>query len=208
MRRPVFIARQSAHPTGCLGNIIGRIMASETAGDNERAISLLRIQSGESVLDVGTGHGSSLKRIAASADEVTAVGVDPSDVMLSIARLRNAQLLRSGQVRIEKAASDNLPFADASFDKAMAVHTLYFWKPAEPHLREIARVLKPGARFCLGFRPAEDSRATSMFPSTVYEFRTIAAVENLVAECGFRVLKHESDVDARKSMAWLLVHRS
>ena len=77
MRRPEFIARQGGHPRGCLGAIIGRIMANETAADNERAIALLAVANGDQVLDVGTGHGRSLGTIAARERRVTAVGVTP-----------------------------------------------------------------------------------------------------------------------------------
>src|SRR5262249_18755595 len=85
MRRPEFIARQSAHPKGVLGTIIGRIMASETARDNKQAVRLLDIRNGERVLDVGTGHGVSLAELAKAAEHVTAIGVDVSDAMLAIA---------------------------------------------------------------------------------------------------------------------------
>src|SRR6185436_5591997 len=111
---------------------------------------LLGIQSGEQVLDVGTGHGQSLGAIARAADHVVAIGVDSSDAMLAIAAKTNRALIQSGRVRLEKASSDHLPFDDHAFDAAMAMHTIYFWRPAEPHLKEIARVLRPGGRFVIG----------------------------------------------------------
>jgi hypothetical protein len=85
MRRPDFIARQGAHPSGCLGAIIGRIMANETAADNAKAIALLGIRNREQVLDVGTGHGRSLGVIANSAPGVTArpVSIRPKSCWLS-----------------------------------------------------------------------------------------------------------------------------
>ena len=41
MKRPIFIARQSARPSGLLGRLIAGIMARETADLNEHAIRLL-----------------------------------------------------------------------------------------------------------------------------------------------------------------------
>lgn len=188
MRRPGFIARQGAHPSGCLGAIIGRIMANETAIDNARAIALLACRERQQVLDVGTGHGRSLGVIVNSASGVIATGVDSSDVMLAIAEKRNRGLIQNGRVCLEKASSDKLPFVDTSFDAAMTMHTLYFWRPAEPHLAEIARVLRPQGQFVVGFRPAEDAAATAQFPASVYTFRTTKEVESLLVETGFKIV--------------------
>ncbi|MEQ1754711.1 MAG: class I SAM-dependent methyltransferase [Micropepsaceae bacterium] len=203
MRRPDFIARQGAHPSGCLGAIIGRIMAGETAADNAKAIALLGIRERQQVLDVGTGHGRSLGAIADSARGVTATGIDSSNVMLAIAAKRNRSLMRTGCVRLEKASSDRLPFTDASFDAAMAVHTLYFWRPAEPHLAEIARVLRPQGHFVLGFRPAEDAAATAQFPATVYTFRTTKEVEALLTKSGFAIVDSVRRDEPGRSLVWL-----
>lgn len=208
MRRPTFIAKQSRHPRGWLGTIIGRIMAHETAADNERAIALLGIGAEDRVLDVGTGHGRTLAAMAALADKGLVVGVDNSDAMLKIATRRNKALIAMGRVGVEKAASDALPFADRSFDKAMAMHTLYFWAPAEPHLREIARVLKSGGLFVLGFRPAEDAAVTTRFPEDVYAFRTRPAVEALLLDAGLEIVASQSRDVQGSSLVWLVARKA
>ena len=55
--KPLFIARQSSSPKGILGWIIAKIMSSETAGENEVAVTLLQISDDATVLDAGTGSG-------------------------------------------------------------------------------------------------------------------------------------------------------
>lgn len=208
MRRPEFIARQSRHPRGWLGAIIGRIMARETVADNERAITMLGIEPDDHVLDIGTGHGRSLGVMAAIADKGLVVGVDGSDAMLKIATRDNGPLIAINRVRVEKAASDALPFADGSFDKAIAMHTLYFWNPAEPHLREIVRILKKGGTFVLGFPPAEDTDATARFPNDVHTFRATPVAEALLLDAGFEILgARRRDVSAN-SMVWLLARKA
>jgi ubiquinone/menaquinone biosynthesis C-methylase UbiE len=208
MRRPEFIAVQGRHPHGFLGAILARVMANETAADNRQAIALLGLREGDRVLDVGTGHGRSLGVIAGLAPGGLAVGVDGSTVALNIAKQSQASLIRAGRVRVECAKSDALPFADASFDRAMAVHTLYFWDPAEPHLGEIARVLKPNGKFVLGFRPAEDALVTQKFPASVYAFRTIAQVESLLAGAGFNVCRSKRRDVPGDSMVWIAARKS
>lgn len=208
LRRPEFIAAQRRHPSGILGAIVARIMARETAADNKRAIALLGLKETDRVLDVGTGHGRSLRLIAALAPEGFAVGIDNSEVALQIATRKNCDLIRAGRAKVEQAFSEALQFADASFDKAMSMHTLYFWDPAEPHLAEIARVLKPNGKFVIGFRPAEDRLATRSFPASLYTFRTIAEVEALLIRAGFNICRKQQRETAGNSMVWIVARRA
>jgi hypothetical protein len=52
VRRPEFIARQSARPSGILGRAIAWIMARETAADNAAARRLLEITPTDHVLEL------------------------------------------------------------------------------------------------------------------------------------------------------------
>jgi ubiquinone/menaquinone biosynthesis C-methylase UbiE len=182
-------------------------MARETAKDNSNAIALLGVQGSDRVLDVGTGHAASLARLAALGG-TRVVGVDYSDVMIGVARRRNRRLIHEGRVEVIASATDRMPFADASFDKVMSMHTLYFWDPAEPHLREIARVLAPGGTFVLGFRPAEDRSIAIKLPAPVYCLRTTPEVERLLQTCGFEIQRQERRDSPGDSMVWLVARRS
>jgi ubiquinone/menaquinone biosynthesis C-methylase UbiE len=46
-----------------------------------------------------------------------------------------------------------LPFADQSFDKALAINSMQVWPDAGAGLREMRRVLRPGGSIALGFTP-------------------------------------------------------
>lgn len=183
-------------------------MARETAADDDRAIARLEVRPEDSVLDVGTGHGRSLGLLARRATRGSVVGVDDSELMIGIARRRNRCAIAAGRVRVERTCSRTLPFADVSFDKVLSVHTLNFWDPAEPHLAEIRRVLKPGGQLVLAFRPAEDQRLTARFPAEVYRFRTIGEVRNLVTRAGLVVRDLASRDKPGDSMVWLHAARA
>jgi ubiquinone/menaquinone biosynthesis C-methylase UbiE len=186
MRRSRFIAEQARNATGLLGRLIAFIMSHETKGDNRRAIQALEIRAGDHVLDVGCGHGRSLTELAALANEGKVVGADPSDVMIDMAARHAANLIASGRVQLVTASVETLPLPDASFDKALCVHVVYFWRDLARPLSEIARVLKPGGRLALLFRTIA-SQSVEAFPSDVYRFPTLDEIRSALEYADFGV---------------------
>jgi ubiquinone/menaquinone biosynthesis C-methylase UbiE len=187
MRRPVFIAEQARNAKGLLGRVVAFVMAHETLAENMRAIDALEVRQRDHVLDIGCGHGRGLEILAARASKGRIAGVDPSELMTEIAVARNRALVKARRVEVSIAAADALPFADASFDKALCVHVIYFWEQLDASLQEIARVLKPGARLALVFRTDADKGAVASFPSEVYRFRPRAEVIAALMRAGFTV---------------------
>ena len=88
-----------------------------------------------SLLDVGCGTGSYTAALVERGWDVT--GVDISEDMLRLARERG--------VRTVRADAAALPFEDASFDAAVSVLTNTDLDDLAAVVREIVRVLQPGA---------------------------------------------------------------
>ena len=196
MRRPDFIAHQSRRPSGWLGRAIGRVMAFETAAANDAVLDLLDLRPTDRVLEIGFGHGRTIARAAQRVPLGAVAGIDHAEAMLQSARSRCAALIASGRVRLECGDSAHLPFPDDAFDKALAVHTLYFWQPPAPHLREIRRVLVAGGRLALAYRPA-GTPGTANFPSDVYTFHSPDRVHDLLVAAGFgriETLRHSPEL--------------
>ena len=187
VRRPRIIAEQARHAHGLLGRILAFIMARETWAANLLAIEALDIAFADHVLVVGCGHGRSLAALAARAPRGKVVGVDPSGLMAEIARKRNRRLAKASRVKVIVATADNLPFPDATFDKALCVHVVYFWPDLETPLAEIARVLKPGGRLALLFRTSADLAATAAFPPEIYRFPAWGEMVAALKSAGFAI---------------------
>ena len=81
-----------------------------------------------SVVNVGAGAGS----YEPPDREVTAV--EPSEIMI---RQRPP-----GAAKAVQAVAEELPFADDSFDAAMAILTLHHWSDVEAGLAEMIRVAR------------------------------------------------------------------
>lgn len=177
------IARQSRRPSGWLGEIVARVMAFETQPLNRIAVDELGIDSGEAVLEIGCGHGRTLARLAAVPGAHLA-GVDASEVMVRLARKRMRRWIEAGRAEVALASSVKIPHPDRRFDAAFAVHVVYFWSDPLVDLREIGRVLKPGGRLLLGYRP-RDEETVAALPASVYALRSVEEIEALLAEAGF-----------------------
>ncbi len=99
------------------------------------------LRPGERVLDIGTGTG--IGAAAALAEGRSVVGVDAAPGMLAIAR---REVPEAAFVEADFGA---LPFPDASFDVAMAVHALHFADDPVAVLAEWRRVVVPGGRLSI-----------------------------------------------------------
>jgi ubiquinone/menaquinone biosynthesis C-methylase UbiE len=186
MHRPTFIARQASRPSGLVGRALGAIMFFETRALNDEVLRRLAIRPGERILEIGFGHGRTLERAARMHTDTSFAGLDHAeDVVATLAR-RCAPLVKSGRLELRAGDSAALPWPDASFDGAFAVHTLYFWQHPERDLAEIARVLKPGGRLLLAFRE-RTPEAEAAFPAEIYRFRSKDEVTALLGGAGFTV---------------------
>lgn len=204
MRRPGFIARQACRPHGLLGHAIARIMARETRPENLASIELLDPQPSDDVLEIGSGHGRNLPLIAAQTVDGLVAGVDHSKVMIDVARRHNRALVRQGRVVLMQAASDRIPYCGARFDRVLSVHTVYFWPEPSRHLTEMMRLLRPGGRAVVGFRPRGDDTLAGRFPAEVYSFYTAADIEARMRACGFAAVRSERRGAGDKAMCWVI----
>lgn len=185
MTKPEFIARQGRRPTGLLGAMVARVMARETRPENDRALALLDLEDGDRLIDIGCGHGETLFKADRRVRLRNSAGADFSEVMLKRARTRNREAVWDTRITLHHADTASLPFAAARFDKALSVHTIYFWPDPAAHLAEVFRVLRPGGRFVLCCRSTADQRAVDGFPDTVYRFPSVREVETTMVSAGF-----------------------
>jgi ubiquinone/menaquinone biosynthesis C-methylase UbiE len=105
-------------------------------------------RSGMKVLDLASGTGEPAISLALAVGEhghVTAL--DLSADLLQIAQKR-AQARKLTNFTTQQGDAHSLPFADDSFDLATSRFGVMFFRDPESALRELRRVLRPGARAC------------------------------------------------------------
>ncbi len=121
---------------------------------NRAAIEALELGPTDRVIEVGFGGGVALNELLRRTDGGV-VGIETSQAMLKRARWRFRRALRAGRLELADADVARLPHADESFDRALAVQTIYFWPNVEGGLRELRRVLRAGGRLVLATAPKE-----------------------------------------------------
>jgi SAM-dependent methyltransferase len=94
-----------------------------------------------SVLDVGCGEGQ-VARLAAAGGATRVIGIDPTWNQIVVARQRG------GGPAYASAGADTLPFPDAAFDAVVACLVFEHIREVDAAIAEVARVLRPGGRFC------------------------------------------------------------
>jgi SAM-dependent methyltransferase len=116
----------------------------------------LTIRAGDHVLDIGCGIGGPARYIATRFGcKVT--GIDLTPTFVEAGRRLTALLALQDQVSIELGDAQQLPYADGSFDGAIAQHVTMNIQDRRRFFAEAARVLKPGGWFALtehGLGPA------------------------------------------------------
>jgi ubiquinone/menaquinone biosynthesis C-methylase UbiE len=119
-------------------------------------LSLIGIQDGWTMLDIGCGGGATLQRLTKRSKGCMVYGIDISEESVAKAANVNAAVLNK-QVFVTQGSAEKLPYEDWKFDLVTAVETVYFW-PNLPHcLQEVRRVLKPGGKFAIMVEVADEN---------------------------------------------------
>jgi len=96
------------------------------------------VAAGQRAIDVGCGPGALTTHLVELLGPAAVTAVDPSESFVDAARERHAG------VTVERAAAEQLPFADGAFDVALAQLVVHFMTDPVAGLREMARVTREG----------------------------------------------------------------
>lgn len=142
------LVQQFRCPSGLIGRLAGAMMAVTSTPLVQTVTAAVAAADGEHILDIGFGPGVSLALLARAAPTVMVAGIDPSAVMVRMARRRTVRLTTGPDLRQGTAAA--LPWPDHAFDAVCATNSVQLWQPLPASLGEVARVLRPGGRVVLG----------------------------------------------------------
>ena len=108
-----------------------RLLSSQMA-------DLAAVRAGQRVLDVGCGTGALTGELVGRLGPEAVAAVDPSEPFVAATRARHPG------VNVQQAPAERLPFADKSFDAALAQLVVHFMSDPITGLTEMGRVTRPG----------------------------------------------------------------
>ncbi len=162
-----------------------------TLGD---LLELATGETGDWVLDLATGTGHSAMAMPAGAGVV--VGLDLTLPMMREG-VRMAAERGLGYIRFVGGDAQQLPFADASFDRVVSRIAPHHFPNIRAALREVRRVLAPGGRMAVIDNVAPDDRDAGAFVDALERLHdpthvrcyTAAEWRWMCAEAGLEVLE-------------------
>jgi SAM-dependent methyltransferase len=141
-----------------------------------RFAELVQPQSGQRALDVGCGPGALTRQLVDRLGPESVSAVDPSASFVAAARARLPG------VEIAQAAAGSLPFADATFDLALAQLVVHFMPDPVAGLREMTRVARPsGVVAACVWDHAGGGGPLGLFWDAVHELDPLAEAERGLA---------------------------
>jgi demethylmenaquinone methyltransferase/2-methoxy-6-polyprenyl-1,4-benzoquinol methylase len=147
-------------------------------GWRKRAIAILAAPRGGDVLDLCCGTGDVVFHLLRTDPSLHVTGVDFCEPMLQTARMRAAKETR-GDAAFVEADVMKLPFQDRAFDGATMGFSMRNVVDIDATLREIRRVLRPGARFVNLDMSKAPNRVWKAF-FDLYFYRVVPLIGGLV----------------------------
>eukprot|EP00321_Phaeocystis_globosa_P006850 CAMPEP_0118823436 /NCGR_PEP_ID=MMETSP1162-20130426/9909_1 /TAXON_ID=33656 /ORGANISM="Phaeocystis Sp, Strain CCMP2710" /LENGTH=251 /DNA_ID=CAMNT_0006754049 /DNA_START=14 /DNA_END=769 /DNA_ORIENTATION=- len=157
---------------GVSGWIARKMMAIVNAESNVDVVeSLLSVHSGHTVVELGPGHGFSLREILRKEPaHVYAIEVSESFRSTLAADSDFSKAVEDKVLEIRGDAGPRLPFIPSeSVDRLLGMNVLQFLDPLEEYVDEVYRVLKPGGLVVWGNKDVAKAGDPAVFVNTDWD---------------------------------------
>ncbi len=182
----------TAYSSAAVRWLVGESLHPGGLALTRRLARRLDVGAGDVVVDVASGLGTSAIEIART-EACTVIGVDLSAVSVEDATARAAEAGLAGRVNFVQGDAEELPLRDESVDGAICECSLCLFPDKDAAVRELARVLRPGARLALSDVTAvpeslpPELRTLSGWTACVADARPLSEIASLFERAGFVV---------------------
>ena len=110
----------------------------------DNVVELVAAINPNSIMDIATGTGDLVIKMAQKTNASRLVGLDISSGMLEVGKIKVTKEKLDDRIAMVLGDSENLQFADATFDAVTVSYGVRNFEDLEKGLAEILRVLRPG----------------------------------------------------------------
>ena len=182
---------------GVSGWIARKLMAIVNAESNSDVVeALLDVQSGHKVIELGPGHGFSLRIILRKQPEyVYAIEVSESFRSLLASDPYFSQAVESRVLTIRGDTGPRYPdIPSASIDRILGMNVLTFLNPLRDYVDEVYRVLKPGGFVVWGNKDVAKAGHPHVFVNTDWD-----ACAAMMADAGLEVTRTSARLSGKSA---------
>ena len=181
MNYSTFFSKQARKPTGIFGRFyMSRIFDKGNLELNTLISDIVSIEEDDRLLEIGSGTGELVKKIAGQLATGMIEGVDLSKPMVKISQKKNRKHLKEGRVKFHLGDFNKIKFESNCFDKVFSVNTVYFWKNPDDTISKISRILKPGGRLIIGFHARNEMEKLPL-NSDIFKYYSVYDMEKLLS---------------------------
>lgn len=185
-------------------------------GWRRKVLKMVSEEQPETILDIATGTGD-LAILLSKSNAKKITGLDLSAGMLEVGKKKIKALNLDNRIEMIQGDSENLPFADNSFDAITVGFGIRNFENLEKGLSEILRVLKPGGIFVIletsvptkfpfkqgyflytqnimpfmGKLFSKDQKAYKYLSDSAKNFPFGETLNNILRKVGFKDVKHK-----------------
>ena len=164
----------------------------------------LKLEPGNSILDIGFGNGYLLKKIIGQNVPVKIYGLEISNDMLYKVKTNNIQNIKKGILELCLANISKTSFENDLFDKAYTVNTIYFWNEMDKCFSEIKRILKPKGVF-LNVVYTKKYLDRILFAQYGFNKYGVEEIEKITKDNGMELI---TTIEIKKNKSYCIISRN
>ena len=151
----------------------------------DEALSWLAVESGDRVLDVGSGTGFATEGLLQHTETVYCLDQSIHQMEKSFAKFG-----KHGDVKFHRGDAERLPFADNTFDHLWSSGSIEYWPNPVDALVEFRRVTKPGGRVLVVGPDYPNSKVMQTLADAIMLFYDESEADRMFTEAGYTEFEH------------------
>ena len=140
---------QTRKPEGLMGKMMVNGMNGGHAKMADWGMSHLHSIGPKEIVELGCGGGRNAGELLRRYPAAHVTAIDYSDISVKKAKEYNKAMIDAGRCAVMQGDVSKLDLPEEKFDLATAFETIYFWPGLEKCFAQVAKVLKPGAKFLI-----------------------------------------------------------